>query len=303
MQMPVKKRKIHISDRTYSLLLMAPVILVFLVVACYPLLLTIKTSFFVDRPAEPWMGNDFIGFSNYRALLTDSVFWKSIWNTLYFSVVSVGAELLIGFSVALLLNREFHGKSLVRTAIMLPWAIPTVIAANAFMFMYSDVYGVFNDLLMRLSLLDRPFAWLANVSTAMNSIIFADVWKCFPFIAIILLANLQSIPAELYESAQIDGANKLKGFFYITLPFMKNAILMAVLLRMIDAIRVFDIISVLTDGGPADSTNVLMTNIYRYTFRYMNFDLGAAASTISFLIILAISSVFIVQVVKKSNLE
>lgn len=295
--------KARISDRTYSILLMSPVIIIFLVVACYPLLQTIITSFFTDRPAEPWLGHDFVGFKNYKTILTDEVFWKSIWNTLYFSVVSVTLELVIGFAVALLLNRHFRGKGFVRAAVMLPWAIPTVIAANAFMFMYNDVYGVFNDLLMKIGLIDQPIAWLGNSATAMPAVIVADVWKCFPFITIILLANLQSIPAELYESARIDGAGKTKAFLHITLPFMKSAICMALLLRTIDAIRVFDMITVLTEGGPSDSTNVLMTNIYRYTFRYMSFDVGAAASVVSFLIILGISLVFVIGISRKSSIE
>ena len=298
-----QKRRRSISDRTYALFLMSPVILVFLVVACYPLLQTIVTSFFVDRPAEPWMGNDFIGLKNYKTIFSDPVFWDSIWNTIYFSVVSVVLELVIGFAVALLLNRKFRGKGLMRVAVMLPWAIPTVIAANAFMFMYNDIYGVFNDLLMRVGILDQPVAWLGSTSTAMLAVIVADVWKCFPFITIILLANLQSIPADLYESATIDGANKVQAFFNITLPFMKNAIFTALLLRIIDAIRVFDMITVLTEGGPNDATNVLMTNIYRYTVRYMNFDLGAAASVVSFLLILAISLFFIVRLARKNDLQ
>lgn len=302
-QLVSQKRKRSISNRTYAVLLMSPVIIVFLVVACYPLLQTISTSFFVDRPAEPWMGHDFIGLKNYKTIFADPIFWNSIWNTIYFTVVSVALELVIGFAAALLLNRKFRGKGIMRAVVMLPWAIPTVIAANAFMFMYNDIYGVFNDLLIRMGILSQPVAWLGSTSTAMLAVIVADVWKCFPFITIILLANLQSIPSDLYESATIDGAGKVQAFVHITLPFMKSAIFTALLLRTIDAIRVFDMITVLTEGGPNDATNVLMTNIYRYTFRYMNFDLGAAASVVSFLLILLISLFFIVRMTGKNDLQ
>jgi len=290
-------------DKYYGLLLMSPVLIVFLAVACYPLIKTIWMSMFINRPSEPWLGQKFIGAANYIQFFQDPILWKSIYNTLYFTVVSVFFELVIGLLVAVLINREFFGRGFVRACIMMPWIIPTVIAANAFVFMYHDTFGVLNDIMVKAGIINDYVAWLSSVDTAMNSIIVADVWKCFSFMTLIILAGLQSIPHELYESAVIDGANEVQAFVRITLPLLKNTIFVALLFRTIDALRVFDMVMVLTEGGPADSTMVLMTNVYRYTFRYMSLDKGAAVSVLSFLIILVFALIYICVLSRQNEVE
>jgi ABC-type sugar transport system permease subunit len=292
----------NLSDRMFYLLLIAPASIVFLLLSVYPLLNTIWMSFTFNRPSQPFIKHHFVGLNNFKYILTeDNLFWISLKNTLYFTVSSVLLELLIGLSAALLINRSLRGIGLFRVALLIPWTIPTVVAAMMFNLMYNDVYGVFNDLLYKLGVIDSYHPWLADVNTSLNAIILAEVWKTFPFMTLIILAGLQAIPKDLYEAAYIDRATRWQTFRYIVLPHIKGAILVALLFRTIDSLRAFDLIYILTKGGPADSTQVLLTDVYKQTFEFLHYDRGAAISVIVFLIVLICSLIYALALLKSED--
>ena len=192
-----------------------------------------------------------------------------------------------------MLFRSRRGVGLVRTAILIPWAIPGIIVAYMFSFMFNDSLGVINQLLQTVGLIDAPVAWLTNRGTAMLAVVLADTWKQFPYVALMLLAGLQTIPGELYESAKVDGAGRFRIFLSITLPNLKGVLLIVLLFRTMGAIRIFDIIFGITGGGPGNSTATLLYQAYKYLFGDMNFGLGSALSTIITLIILLLSVLYI----------
>lgn len=227
--------------------LLVPTILVLLGVALYPLLQTFYLSLTDARlggTAEP----AFIGLENYigeYGLLNDPRFIQAVGTTVAFTVVSVFIETVLGLGIALVINSKFPGRGLMRAAILVPWAIPTVVSAQMWRWMYNDVFGVVNDLFLRLGLIDKPIAWLANTSTALAAIIAVDVWKTTPFMALLLLAGLQVIPGDVYEAAKVDGAGKLRQFISITFPLLRPALVVALIFRTLDALRVFDVFFVM----------------------------------------------------------
>jgi len=225
----------------------------------------------------------FVGLENYRWLLTDPVFLEAVGNTLYFTVVSVSAELVLGLLIALVIHSQFPGRGLVRAAVLVPWAIPTVVSAQMWRWMYNDVFGVVNDLLMRVGLLDAPLAWTAVPGLAMHAIIAVDVWKTTPFMALLLLAGLQVIPRDLYEAARVDGASQMRQFFSITLPLLRPAMLVALIFRTLDALRVFDVIFVMTAG--ASGTESMATYNRRVLIEFQQLGYGSAVSVVIFFVI------------------
>ena len=263
--------------------LVAPSLIVVGLVALYPLFQAFRLSLTNARlgsvrPAE-WVGLD-----NYRYIFNDSAFRSSIWHTVQFTFWSVGLETILGMAVALIIHSEFKGRGIVRTSMLVPWAIPTVVSAQIWKWMLNDQYGVINDILVnRLHILDHKVAWLANPATAMPSMIAVDVWKTTPFMALLLLAGLQVIPGDVYEASRVDGASKWQQFWQITLPLLRPALLVALIFRSLDAFRVFDVIYVMK-GYAAD---VMTVSMYA---RQMMIDLsrlgrGSAASVVIFLCI------------------
>ncbi|WP_261130133.1 carbohydrate ABC transporter permease [Bacillus sp. Marseille-Q3570] len=236
---------------------------------------------------------NFIGFDHYAKNLTDKRMWMSIWNTVVFTVVSVAIELVIGLMIALLINKAFFGRGLVRASILIPWAIPTVVAALMWKFLYDGQNGVVSKIFEEIGLIDRMATLLTTDSGAMFSVIFADVWKTTPYMALLLLAGLQTIPKSMYEAAAIDGANKWKQFITITLPLLKTSILVALLFRTLDAFRVFDLIYVLTGGGPANSTETISLLAYKVMIAQSNFGEGSALSVVVFICVAIISMIYI----------
>ena len=224
---------------------MAPTMLVVLGIAFYPLLRTFMISFTNARlgsTREP----AFVGLDNYTRLVSDKIFLSSIWHTIFFTVIAVFFETILGLGIALVIHSNFKGRGLVRTAMLIPWAIPTVVSAQMWAWMYNDVFGVVNDFLVtRTGLLSTKIAWAANPSTALVSIVAVDVWKTTPFMALLLLAGLQVISEEQYEAATVDGANKIQQFWNITLPLLRPALLVALIFRTLDSLRVFDVIFVM----------------------------------------------------------
>lgn len=242
------------SRERLAWLLVLPSLLVVALIALYPLIETFRLSFTNTRLAsarEP----RFVGFDNYQSLLAEDAFRSTIWHTVVFTVSSVFFETLLGLAIALVIHSNFRGRGGVRTAMLVPWAIPTVVSASMWQWMYHDVFGVVNDILVyRLHILDQKVAWLANPATALPAIIAVDVWKTTPFMALLLLAGLQLIPGDVYEASTVDGASKVQQFFQITLPLLKPALLVALIFRTLDAFRVFDVIYVMKQFAPETMT-------------------------------------------------
>ncbi|KEO83021.1 carbohydrate ABC transporter permease [Tumebacillus flagellatus] len=236
---------------------------------------------------------NFVGLAYYKQYLTDSRMWASLGNTVLFTVLSVVCELVLGLWIAVLINKQFIGRGLVRAAVLIPWAIPTVISALMWKFMYDGQNGILAHVFWKIGLISDPGVLLTTKWGAMFSTIFADVWKTTPFMALLLFAGLQTIPESLYEAAEVDGATKRQQFFRITLPMLKTSILVALLFRTLDAFRVFDLVYVLTGGGPANSTETISIYAYKTMFAQMNFGAGSALSVLVFLCVALISMGYI----------
>ncbi|MDK2878842.1 MAG: multiple sugar transport system permease protein [Thermoanaerobacteraceae bacterium] len=275
-----------------------PAMLFIIGIIIFPLLYSVYISFFdfnIFTKHPP-----FIGLKNYIDIFKSDYFWYSIGRTTYFTVISVGLELVLGFLVALLLNQEFKGRSLARTLLILPWALPTVVNGVLWTWIYDPNYGALNALLKSLGIISQYKNWLGTAFSAMNAVIVADVWKNTSFIAMVLLAAMQNIPKDYYEAAIIDGASRLKNVFYITLPLLRPAILVAVVIRTMEAFKVFDIIYIMTKGGPANGTQVISYYTYINSFQYSKYGYGAALSYIVSLVILIFALFYIKILYKKS---
>ncbi len=231
-------------------LFLAPSLIVIALVAGYPLFRTIQLSLTQTNLLQFPLKSNFVGLLNFKFLVQDAQWWRSVQNTVVFTVFSVGAETLLGLGIAMLVNAKFPGRGAMRTAMLIPWAIPTVVSAQMWRWMYNDVYGVINDMMMKLHLTDKAYAWLANPKLMLPAVISVDVWKTTPFMALLLLAGLQSIPNELYEAARVDGATPWQNFTRVTLPLLRPALLVALIFRTLDALRVFDAIYVMTGTTP-----------------------------------------------------
>lgn len=277
MEKPKTKKKFN-KPMMIGYLFLLPSLLILCVVGIYPLIQTLYLSFFDVSLTK--QGAHFIGLENYKNLLSDIWFKVAYKNTWMFTAISVLAETVLGLIIALVLNKNFKGRGWVRACVLIPWAIPTVVSARMWEWIFNAEYGILNYLLLKSGIIDSNVNWLGETSTAMSAAIFSDVWKTTPFMALIILAGLQGISSSLYEAADIDGANKWRQFSYITFPLLIPSIMIAVLLRALDAFRVFDLIFVLTGGGPANSTEVLSSYAYKTTFSAGEVSSGAAMSSL-----------------------
>lgn len=265
-------------------ILVLPTLLVVVLVAGYPLAQVFYWSFFKADIAfvEP---PEFVGLENYAYLFQDPDFRQALWNTLKFTVVSVSLETVLGLAIALIIHSNFRGRGLVRTAILIPWAIPTVVSAKMWQWMLNDVYGVINVLGVKLGLLSQKVAFLARPELLLPSIIAVDVWKTTPFMALLLLAGLQMIPEELYEAASIDGAPRWQQFWSITLPLLTPALVVALIFRTLDALRVFDVVFVMSGVNPATRTLAVYNRQTLVDFQDLGY--GSAISVAILVIIFA----------------
>lgn len=236
---------------------------------------------------------NFIGFGHYQTFLTQDRFWSSLWNTTLFTIISVFLELVLGLAIALLINRQFRGRGLVRASVLVPWAIPTVVSALLWKFLFDGQNGIMAKFFELIGLIPNMGELLTTKTGSMFAVIFADVWKTTPFVTLLLLAGLQIIPNSLYEAARVDGASKVQQFFYITLPLLKSTIMVTLLFRTLDAFRVFDLVYVLTGGGPANATETISIYAYKTMFAQMNFGAGSALSVIVFICVAIISILYI----------
>jgi multiple sugar transport system permease protein len=236
---------------------------------------------------------NYIGFSHYEKNLTSGRMWSAIGNTATFTVISVTLELILGLAIALLINKAFIGRGLIRATILIPWAIPTAVSALMWKFLYDGQNGIVAKYFADIGLVEKMSYLLTTEVGAMFSVIFSDVWKTTPYMALLLLAGLQTIPDSLYEASSIDGATKWEQFTNVTLPLLKSSILVALLFRTLDAFRVFDLIFVLTGGGPANSTETISILAYKVMFSQTNFGEGSALSVIVFICVAIISIIYI----------
>ncbi|MDA2912382.1 sugar ABC transporter permease [Acidobacteriia bacterium AH_259_A11_L15] len=266
---------------------LAPAALFAASIALVPILVTFWLSFHRQMPI--FGISRFVGLENYRFLLEDARFWNALGNTAYFAAFSVVLELGLGLTFALLLNRQFRGRAVARALVLIPWAVPNVVAARFWEWVYNADFGVLNYLL------GIKINWLGDPLWALHAAILADVWKTTPFVVLLLLAGLQVIPEELYQAARIDGANAWQLFRHITLPLLKPVILLVLLFRTMDAARIFDLIFVLTGGGPANETETLVVYAYKLLYRTLQFGYGSTLSVAAFLFILALSLAYLHQ--------
>jgi multiple sugar transport system permease protein len=279
------------QDQTFGMLLISPAAAFILCIAIYPIARVLWLSFFAQNLGTSLRPN-FIGVENYLRLVNDGHFFQTLGNTFIFTIVSVGIELLLGLGFALLLNGKFRGRGVARAVVLIPWALPTAVLALAWSWIFNDQFGVFNDLLHRLGASSHPIAWLGTGPSAMFAVIFADVWKTAPFVMIILLAGLQNIPGDLYDAIAMDGAGTWKRFHLVTLPLLLPSILLALLFRAIQSFGIFDLIFVMTGGGPGGATETVAIYIYRTYLRYLDFGYGSAMIVATFLFV-AVSVVLV----------
>jgi trehalose/maltose transport system permease protein len=271
-------------------LFMAPMLIVLALVAGWPLVRTMWFGF-TDANLSDLGAAEFVGFVNYYYLLTDPDWWNAVWNTLVFTGVSLTLETILGMAIALTLNAHFRGRGLLRAAVLIPWAIPTVVSAQMWNWMYHDVFGVINEVLRALGLITQPIAWTASPDTALIAIIMVDVWKTTPFMALLLLAGLQMLPQECYESARVDGVHPIKVFFKVTLPLLRPALMVAIIFRALDALRIFDLIYVMTGNNKATMSMSVYARQQLVDFQDVGY--GSAAATLLFLIIAMITVIYL----------
>jgi trehalose/maltose transport system permease protein len=271
-----------VQRRRAALVFVAPAIVALAAVAGWPLARTV-TFAFTDATLATIEAPSFVGLGNFAYLLQDPVWWQATRNTLVFALVSVGIETVLGVVIALLLNAELRARGLLRAAVLVPWAIPTIVSAQLWRWMYNDLYGVLNAALLALGLIDAPKAWTADPELALAAVIAVDVWKTTPFMALLILAALQMLPRELYEAARVDGIGPLRVFWRVTLPLIWPALIVAVIFRILDALRVFDLIYVLT----ANSRDTMSMSIYarQYLIEFQDVGLGSAAASALFAVI------------------
>ncbi len=274
-------------------LLVAPAVACIALVAFYPLLSDLWLSLHSKNLRFPARGEPFVGMQNYLTLTQDGRFWNALRNTSVIAAASVGAELVLGMLAALAIHRSFRGRGMVRAALLVPWAMTTVVTARMWDWIFNANYGIFNALLLNLGVIDAYRAWTANADSAIWAVIGADVWKTMPFMALLLLAGLQMIPLELYEGARIDGAGPWLLFWRITLPLLRPSILVALLFRTLDAVRIFDLPFVLTGGGPGYATETLSIYAYRTLFTNLDFGYGATLSFGMFLVVMILALFYV----------
>ncbi len=284
---------IEAADARLARWFVLPALATILLVALFPLAWTFWESFHVHDLRMPWRGTPFVGLANYAEALGNPRFWQAMGHTLFFTVVSIGLELALGLVLALALNRAYRGRGLVRAAVLVPWAIPTVVGALLWRFMFDSEAGIANALLMDVGLMDQPLVWFIHATAAWVPVILADVWKMTPFVALLLLAGLQNIDASLYEAARIDGASAWQQFRHVTLPLLRPAILVALVFRTLDGFRVFDLIYVLTGGGPGTSTEPIALYTFNSLLQNLRFGYGSALSVVVFLFTFGLAFTFI----------
>lgn len=284
---PLRRRRLSNAARSrlYAFALLAPAIVVVLLVIVYPLVVAAQMSFFdvqVFRRDRGFTGSP--GWFNYRDMIDTPNFWRSLRVTLAYVFWGTVGSFGIGLFTAVLLNQPFRGRFLARVLVMMPWPVPGVVAATIFMWMFNSSFGVINYLLLRVGLVDAPVAWFTQAGPAFFAVTLATIWKGYPFFTVTLLAGMQSIPKELFEAARVDGASPLQQFRHITIAALRPVIGIALVISTLWLFRVFDIIFVMTGGGPSGATETLAIQIYREAFQYFQMSYAAAVGMVTLLL-------------------
>lgn len=292
-------RSVEATRTRTALWLLLPTLIVIALVAGYPLLRTLYlslTEYNINTDASP----NYIGFGNFffrsddgtpLGLLTDPQWWTAVWTTIRFTLASVIVETLLGLAFALVINSKFRARGLLRTAILVPWAVPTVVSAQMWNWMYQDNFGVISSWGRSLGLLQVGQSFVANPNTALWALVAVDVWKTTPFMALLLLAGLQSIPSDMYEAADVDGASKVRQFFRLTLPLLTPALLVALIFRTLDALRVFDMPYIVKGNAPETMTMSIYAR--QQMIDNAQFGYGSAVSILIFLIIMVFTVIYV----------
>jgi len=288
----------HLRART-AWMFLAPTLMLLILVAGWPLARTMFFGF-----TDAFLGDlaqfRLLGLDNYLVrygdhwygLLADPQWWRATWNTMLFCTVSVALETVLGVITALVLNASFPGRGWVRAAVLVPWAIPTIVSAKMWGWMLNDQFGIVNHGLMAIGLIDQPLAWTADPALVLPTVILVDVWKSTPFIALLTLAALQIVPESCYEAARLDGAGPVRTFFSITLPIVRPAIMVAIVFRTLDALRVFDVIYVLT----SNNVNTMSMSIFarQQLMDFQDVGYGSAAATLLFFALALVTALLLV---------
>jgi multiple sugar transport system permease protein len=275
---------------TRAWLLMLPLLIVMVAVIGWPLIDTVRLSF-TDAKLVGTSGS-FVGVDNYLKMLSNSGFQRAFLTTTWFAVISVTAEMFVGVGAALLLNQQFYGRTVLRALMILPWALPTVVNATLWRLIYNPEYGALNAALTQIGLLDAYRSWLGEPGTALAALILADTWKNFPLVALIALAALQAVPRDITSAAMVDGAGAWSRFRFVILPYLAGPLMVALVLRTIEAFKVFDIIWVMTRGGPANSTRTLSILVYQEAFSFQRAGSGASLALMVTLMVTVLAAIY-----------
>jgi multiple sugar transport system permease protein len=279
-------------ERWYPYATVGPVLLVVALFTLYPLVYSVYLSLHENVLTRP-LDNDFIGLRNFREVVTGYYFWRSLWSTGIFAVMAVAAVTLYGLGVALLLNRPLWSSAVLRLVVLLPWAIPTVISGIIWRWILDGDYGVLNGLLLAAGAVERYVPWMSDPASARVCLVVAHVWKQGPLAAVFLLAALQVIPREVYDAARIDGAGRWNGFRFVTLPYLRATLALVLIYETIVAVATFDLVYVMTGGGPADATAIIGWYAYTEIFRFLDLGHGAALALILAAILLGLVVIYL----------
>ncbi len=280
-------------------LMMLPLLVVMTAIVGWPLLDTLRLSFTDARLVGT--GGDWVWLDNYARMLSSSRFLDTLSTTTIFAVVSVTLEMVLGVLTALLLNQAFYGRTLLRALLILPWALPTVVNATLWRLIYNPQYGALNALVTQLGLTTDYQSWLGQPASALTALIIADAWKNFPLVALIALAALQMVPREITSASLVDGAGPFSRFRHVTLPYLVGPLMVALVLRTIEAFKVFDIIWVMTRGGPANSTRTLSILVYQEAFSFQRAGSGASLALIIALLVTVLAGVYTMLIRKAAG--
>jgi ABC-type sugar transport system permease subunit len=285
----LKNRSLEKQERVVAWIMVTPALLVLALVAVYPVLRNFWLSLH-DYTLLDLDATRFVGLGNYRKFLSDAAALDAIRFTLKFIATSVSIELVLGLGVALLMNREMKGRGLMRAAVLVPWAIPTSVSAVMWKFMLNDQFGFINGVLIQFGAIDKGIVWLGTSMSSFWSLVFTDVWKTMPFMALLLTAGLQTISRDLYEAAKIDGAGGGSVFFRVTLPLLRSTLMVTLLFRTLSAMNVFDIINVMTGG--ANRTESIAIYTYKNLMKFLDFGYGSTLAVCMFVISFTIAMIY-----------
>jgi multiple sugar transport system permease protein len=279
--------------RRTGIFLLLPAAVVMLAVLAYPIVSSIVLSFQHVVPGAGEFSGTWVGPDNYLNIGSDATFGTALRNTIYFAAIEVIAVVCLGLVIAMLLNHPLGRSAFFRVILLVPWALSPVANALIWKWIYNANYGILNYALHELGIINQYVVWMGDPQLALNCVLVADIWKSIPFIAVLLLAGLQNVPPILYRAARLDGAGALQTFRYVTLPHMRTTILICVVLQSMWALKVFDLVYVLTKGGPANSTVLLNFLAYRQTFMFGDFGYGAALADILFLMMFVLALIYL----------